>query len=529
MGYTFIAVQGFDLIAAIAGDVKRPAKVIPRAMMLSLLTAMVIYLPLLLIVATVGVPPGDSIHRLSSVYPETVMALAAENFMGPIGFWLVAIAAVLSTLSALHANVLAASRVAFTMARDRALPHIFGGLHRTRGTPLAAVYGTAVAMVVLIVTVPNLSAAGAAASLIFLISFAMTHVMAFLARRRGGEANDGFRVPWFPLIPTLGVGTCSLLALFQSVVVPSAGGIVAGWLSFGVLLYLALFSRRAEVVDARAEASDPELAKLRGRKSLVLVPVANPETARPLLEVANALAPPEVGRVLLLSVLSKGERDATARVQRAQLAQSQAMVMALSDGNAPEALLTVASDPWDEIKRVAEGHVCESLLLGLSQVPEGVSGSRLEELVSAIDCEVSVLRAPPTWSLGKVCNIFVPVGGRGGYDAMRARLLGRLTGKGEPLRQVFYLRIYPPGTREEELEESRKVLRRFAREEAGASARAEVLISDKVSELILEHAARSDLTILGMQRIGRRGKIFGSLALRIAQGVEGATIVIGKK
>ena len=39
MGYTFIALQGFDLIAAVGGEVREPSKTLPRAMILSLGTA----------------------------------------------------------------------------------------------------------------------------------------------------------------------------------------------------------------------------------------------------------------------------------------------------------------------------------------------------------------------------------------------------------------------------------------------------------------------------------------------------------
>jgi APA family basic amino acid/polyamine antiporter len=54
MGYTFIALQGFDLIAVVGGEVREPSKTLPRAMVLSLTIALVIYLPLLFVVATVG-------------------------------------------------------------------------------------------------------------------------------------------------------------------------------------------------------------------------------------------------------------------------------------------------------------------------------------------------------------------------------------------------------------------------------------------------------------------------------------------
>ncbi|MGE0329007.1 MAG: APC family permease, partial [Polyangiaceae bacterium] len=100
LGFTLIALQGFDLIAAIAGEVKSPSRVIPRAMLISLGVGLAIYIPLLFLAATVGADPGSDIVAMSKANPETVMANAARNFMGVTGYWLVIIAAVLSTLSA---------------------------------------------------------------------------------------------------------------------------------------------------------------------------------------------------------------------------------------------------------------------------------------------------------------------------------------------------------------------------------------------------------------------------------------------
>ena len=108
MGYTFIALQGFDLIAAVAGEVRDPKRTVPRAMLLSLGIALSIYLPLLFIIATVGVKAGDSITSMSAKDPATVVAVAARNYLGAFGFWLVILAAILSrqyTEQAIHTLV----------------------------------------------------------------------------------------------------------------------------------------------------------------------------------------------------------------------------------------------------------------------------------------------------------------------------------------------------------------------------------------------------------------------------------------
>lgn len=67
-------------------------------------------------IATVGVGPGETVNAMSAAHPETVIALAVQNYLGPAGFWLVIVAALLSMLSALQANLLAASHMAHTMA-----------------------------------------------------------------------------------------------------------------------------------------------------------------------------------------------------------------------------------------------------------------------------------------------------------------------------------------------------------------------------------------------------------------------------
>ena len=224
MGYTFIALQGFDLIAAVGGDVKEPSEALPRAMIGSLLIALAIYVPLLLLVATVGVAPGEKIAEIAAADPEAVVALAVETYLGRTGFWLVIVAALLSMLSALQANLLAASHIALAMARDRNLPGRLRQLDPKRGTPAAAVLLTAATIGAILLVVPDVAAAGAMSSLIFLLSFALVHGMGILSRRRGGGREDAFLVPFFPLVPSCGGGACVALAVFQSVVVPPPGG-----------------------------------------------------------------------------------------------------------------------------------------------------------------------------------------------------------------------------------------------------------------------------------------------------------------
>ncbi len=528
MGYTFIALQGFDLIAAVAGEVREPRRNLPRAMILSLAAALAIYLPLLFIVATLGVPAGGSIAEMSAAHPETVVAVAVERYLGATGYWLVLVAALLSMLSALQANLLAASRVAMTMARDRNLPVALGRLAGS-GTPVAAVLVTAATVAVILLVIPNVAAAGAVSSLIFLVSFALAHWTGYLARRRGGGGPEALRLPWFPVVPAVGGLACLGLAVFQGLAEPSAGILGALWLAIGGGLYVSVFARRARVADASAQAFDPDLVRLRGRSPLVLVPIANPTSAASLVEVASALTPQAVGRVLLLSVVAAPQRwqpgETPQQLVYAQQVLGESLTASFAADLAPEALITIAAEPWAEILRVAGAYRCESLLLGVGGT-DAVADD-LEAVMSRADCDVVLLRAPAGWRLAEAHRVLVPVGGRRDQSHLRARLLGSLRRAGA--RDVTFLGVFAESTPDDVCRRAERELSQLARDEAPGLSQVEVVRADGVAGEVVRRSADCDLMVVGLQRRGRRQKSFGELAARLVRETACPMILISRR
>ncbi len=529
MGYTFIALQGFDLIAAVAGEIRQPERTIPRAMLISLGIALLIYLPLLFIVSTVGTP-GEGVQTASAANPETIIAVAAQNYLGAFGYWLVLVAGVLSMLSALQANLYAASRFALTMARDRTLPHRLEQLDAQRGTPVTAVLATSAIVVILLLILPDVAAAGAASSLIFLITFALAHVISMLMRQRGNSQATTFRAPAYPAIPAIGVTACVGLAAFQGINVPAAGFITALWLLFGGLLFLSLFAHRAEAVDAAAEALDPDLLRLRGRNPLVLVPIANPANAASMLFVADSLTPPNWGRVLLLSIVSRSptDPDFLPLLDNTQQVLQQSLRAAMEHHLAPEALTTISTEPWAEIARVAQVHDCESLLLGLSQFTDRQTTSQLEQLASRVNSDVIVLRPPFSgWDVTGVKRVLAPVSGYGTHDALRARLLSSLWRAAQP--EITFLQVLPEGTETAVQQRTARALQRYAHEEVPGNTQAQVICHANVTQAITEEAQKHDLVVLGLQRVGKRQRVFGDITQRVAQETDCAIILISRK
>ncbi len=522
MGYTFIALQGPDLIPTVGGEVKDPGRNIALGMYLSLGIALAIYLPLLFLMATVGAPPGG-IQAAAVANPESMVAISAELYMGPSGYWLVIGAGVLSMLSALSANVMAASRLAFTMARDRTLPRRLGHVRGPTGTPVVAVVVSGIMMAAVAVAIGDVAAAGAAASLIFLISFALVHWTAVLARSRSGQSG-------VPVVAITGGILCLGLATFQAFVIPDAGTVIVLWLAIGAVLYLAVFASGASLADASAEARDPDLARLRGRSPLVLVPIANPARAASLVDVAATLRTPGTGRVLLLSVVRPesggSERDHPA-LRDAEAVLGESLQRSFESSLVPETLFTIASDVWREIARVARVQRCETVLVGLPDLAEPGVEASLENLLAGLDSDVVIVRAPRGWRINDARRVLVPIGGRREHSHLRARLLSSLSRSGE--RSLTFLHAVPTATSADERRHGEREVRSLARDEAAGPYEVQVETTDDATAAIIPRAAEADLVIMGMQRRELGHRPLGVLALAIAQRTDVPLVLISRR
>jgi amino acid transporter len=112
----FVAYEGFELIANAAEDVKDPSKTLPRAYYSSVIFVVALYI--LISIVTVGNLPVNQIIAAK----DYALAAAAQPFLGVIGFTLIAIAALLSTGSAINATLYGNARVSYIVAKEGELP-----------------------------------------------------------------------------------------------------------------------------------------------------------------------------------------------------------------------------------------------------------------------------------------------------------------------------------------------------------------------------------------------------------------------
>ena len=114
----FLAYEGFELIANASGDVRNPKKNLPRAFYTAVIFVIGLYI--LISFVTVGnLSVGDIVAA-----KDYALAESAKPFLGTGGFILIAIAALLSTSSAINATLYGTARVSYIIAKDGELPKI---------------------------------------------------------------------------------------------------------------------------------------------------------------------------------------------------------------------------------------------------------------------------------------------------------------------------------------------------------------------------------------------------------------------
>lgn len=174
----FVAYEGFELIANTAEEIVDYERTLPRAYYLSVLFVIVIYV--LIAVVVVGSLTPQKIASAE----DFALAQAAKPSLGEAGFTLVAVAAVLATLSAINSTLYGAGRLSYTIATEGELPERL--TEQVWGQPVG-LFLTAASALVLANTV-NLSSISTMGSAAFLIVFAVIN-LANLVRRQEAKSS----------------------------------------------------------------------------------------------------------------------------------------------------------------------------------------------------------------------------------------------------------------------------------------------------------------------------------------------------
>jgi amino acid transporter len=170
-GILFIGYEGFGLITNAAGEMSNPRQELPRAIWLALAIVIAIYV--LVAIVVIG---NLSLSTLRAA-EDSALAEAAKPFLGQFGFTLIAVAALLSTSSAVNATLFGAANVSYQVAKDGELPQSFTRKvwsHNSEGLFITAAL---VIMFVMLFDLGPIAMMGSAAFLIVYAAVSFGHLL----------------------------------------------------------------------------------------------------------------------------------------------------------------------------------------------------------------------------------------------------------------------------------------------------------------------------------------------------------------
>lgn len=199
------AFAGVESALVPSGEVRNPARTVPRAILLAMLGITLLYLALHLVAQ--GVLGTDALAR-----SETPLADAAGQAMGSGGRMLILVGTAVSTFGYVSGMILAVPRATFAMARDGFLPRALASVHPRFHTPHVAIIAQAVITCALAVSAQFILLA-VLANLSTLLLYAACCVAAWELRRRGVSTGGGtpFRVPLAPVVPWLALAVIAFM------------------------------------------------------------------------------------------------------------------------------------------------------------------------------------------------------------------------------------------------------------------------------------------------------------------------------
>lgn len=238
---------GIESALVPSGEVRDPARTVPRAVLLALGVVTVVYLLVQL--------AAQSALGASLAGRAAPLADAAEVLMGPFGLLLLSVAVVLSTFGYLCGMILAIPRALFAFGRDGILPRALATVHPRYHTPWIAIIAQSVVTLALALTSgfePLVILANVSVLLLYLGCAAA----AWQLRRRGirdAEAATAKPIPGGALAPPL--AALVIVGLLTSIT-PDEWRVFAVVAAIGVLLwFVAHLRNRAR--GAASAASGP--------------------------------------------------------------------------------------------------------------------------------------------------------------------------------------------------------------------------------------------------------------------------------
>jgi APA family basic amino acid/polyamine antiporter len=216
--YIYYAYVGWNAASYLAGEIREPQRLLPRAILLGTGGVMLLYLAvnvvyaLALSAADVRAIVADPSNRIGPAAVAPIAELAASRLFGLRWSAPLSLAAGVMLLSSLSAYLLIGPRVLFAMARAGQFPGIAARLTRTASTPaVATVFQVGIALLLLWIGSLHsiIEYAGIGLSLFSMLAMSSIYVL----RWKRPDLPRPFRTPGYPVTPAIYLILTGLMTL----------------------------------------------------------------------------------------------------------------------------------------------------------------------------------------------------------------------------------------------------------------------------------------------------------------------------
>jgi basic amino acid/polyamine antiporter, APA family len=234
----FFAVFGYDAMSTAAEESKDSERNLPKAIILSLAIAMVLYL----LAATVL----TGMVNYTELNPTSAFADAFDTVGLPVFATVIAIGAIFGIITVLFSFMLGATRVWYAISRDGLLPRWFAETHRTRHVPHRPTWIVGGVSAVMAGLMP-IEDAAELTNIGILLAFVVVCVAVIVLRYRQPDLPRSYKCPGMPFVPAIGVAFSLWLVTFLD---PATWLRFAVWFVLGCLVY-ALYGYRKSAMAGR--------------------------------------------------------------------------------------------------------------------------------------------------------------------------------------------------------------------------------------------------------------------------------------
>ncbi|NIM13584.1 MAG: amino acid permease [Candidatus Aminicenantes bacterium] len=315
MGFTYVAFEGYEVIAQAGDETIEPRKNLPKAMLYSVFIVTLTYVAVAFatVVAVKAGTPGveGAPWQWIGSFRERGFGEAISRLL-PMGNFLLTLAVIFASTSALNSTIYSATRALYALGRDRMVSPFFAQISKKRKTPWAALMGTA-ALVILVATVLPTMDVASSASMMFLILFFVVNLCVIRVRwHMGDELTYGFIMPFFPLFPILAIILQAVLIFWLLHMSIIAWIISPLWIITGIIIYNWYSKKRAVVTADEIQVLEEEKAEEapagEGEEYRIMVAVAHPKNAIEMVQTTYKLSTAKNARIELIHMVPVPEQ-----------------------------------------------------------------------------------------------------------------------------------------------------------------------------------------------------------------------------